>query len=261
MPILPKRNKESGGIVPPFFPPTDGSAIPVLDARLALAASFVRPGCAVCDVGTDHAYLPIYLIQSGVSPYAVVTDINPAPLARAQDNALRYNCRDRLSFCLTDGIPGEVLEARNVRDILICGMGGELIARILAEAPYTRSAGIRSILQPMSSAADLRLYLAQAGYCVEDERLASAAGRLYTCMSVVWDGVSRSLSAAEAVLGCVNIQRGLSGAELFGAYLRREYVSACKRYAGRRAGGLPSDAEKTLLDELRSIAEREGIAL
>jgi len=137
-------------------------------------------------------------------------------------------------------------------------MGGELIARILEEAEYTRRPGIRCILQPMSSACDLRQYLAEAGYRIEEEKLARAAGRIYTCMVVSYDGICRRFSPAEYLLGQCHIARGRQDS-LFDAYLRREIAGARKKYRGRVAGGLSVTAERELLEELERIAKKEGI--
>lgn len=235
--------------------------LPLTDARLSLAASFVRPGCVPCDVGTDHAYLPIRLILSGVCPRAVVSDVNAAPLAKAKENAARYGCTSRLSFYLADGLSGIDLAGEGVEDILICGMGGELIARILENAPYTRREGVKCILQPMSKAADLRQYLAHRGYRIEDEKLADAAGKIYTCLHVSYDGIIRGFTPAEFLLGAAHIQRGQAGEKLFADYLLREIRSVQKRQSGLLAGGLPTDFEDALLSELFTIAEREGVTL
>lgn len=229
-----------------------------LDGRLALAASFVRPGSVVCDVGTDHAYLPIWLIQSGICPSAVACDINEGPLKSAKEHAARFGCDDRITFCLTDGLRGVDLDGCGVGDIVICGMGGELIARIYGESSYTRRADVRGILQPMSSVEDLRASLAQDGFRIEDERLAEAAGRIYTCMSVVYDGIIRNPTPAALVLGEAHIRRGCKE-PLFAAYLRRTIQSAEKKYRGRCSGALDASAEKALLDELMAIAEKEGV--
>ena len=235
--------------------------LPLTDDRLNLAASFVRPGCVVCDVGTDHAYLPIRLILTGICPRAVATDVNEAPLAKARENAARYGCTSRMSFYLADGLADLDLRSEGVQDILICGMGGELIARILENAPHTREDEVKCILQPMSKAADLRQYLAGRGYRIEDERLAGAAGKIYTCLHVSYDGIIRDYSPAEYLLGAAHIQRGVSGSSLFSDYLIREIHSVQKRQRGLLAGELPTDFEDALLAELYTIAEREGIAL
>ncbi len=233
--------------------------MPELDARLALAASFVREGAIVADVGTDHAYLPIWLILAGICPRAVASDINEGPLHSAREHAAKYGVDDRILFALADGVASIDLAAAGVTDILICGMGGEMIAGILDAAPYTRKAGVRCILQPMSSVEDLRAYLARAGYVIEDEKLAEAAGRIYTCLSVSYDGQVRTPSPAEILLGEAHIRRGNGAGDIFARYLLREIQSARKKYRGRLAGGLDTSAEKALLTELYRIAQRNGI--
>jgi len=234
---------------------------PPLDARLALAASFVRQGSVVCDVGTDHAYLPIWLLTHGIVDRAVACDINEGPLQSARSHAAQYACADRITFCLSDGLRGIDLSGERVGDIVLCGMGGELIARIYSECPYTKRPDVRGILQPMSSAEDLRFALGQAGYRIEDEKLAFAAGRIYTCMAVSYDGVLRAFSPAELVLGEAHIRRGRAGGELFIEYLRRNVRSAEKKYRGRKEGALDASAEEALLRELYTIAEKENIQL
>lgn len=234
---------------------------PPLDERLALAASFVRPGSVVCDVGTDHAYLPLWLLTHGICPRAVACDINEGPLQSAREHAARFGCTDRMSFYRADGLNGVDLEAEGVRDIVICGMGGELIARILTEAEYSRKEGVRAVLQPMSSVEDLRASLAEGGYRIEDERLAFAAGRVYTCMSVVWDGVVRSFLPVQLLLGDAHIRRGRDGGELFCEYLRLHVQSVEKRKTGLERGGYDASAENELLCKLYAIAEKEGVIL
>lgn len=234
---------------------------PPLDGRLALAASFIRPGSVICDVGTDHAYLPLWLLTHGVCSRAVACDINEGPLQSAREHASRYGCTDRMSFYRADGLNGIDLEAEQVSDIVICGMGGELIARILANAEYSRKTGVRAVLQPMSSAEDLRASLAENGYRIEDERLAFAAGRVYTCLSVVWDGLQRSFSPVQLLLGESHICRGKDGGELFCEYLRRHVQSAEKRKNGLDRGGYDASAQTELLRELYAIAEKEGVTL
>ena len=229
-----------------------------LDGRLALAASMVRKGSVVCDVGTDHAYLPIWLLRSGVCPAAVACDINEGPLNSARAHAARFSCADQITFCLTDGLNGVEADTLGVQDIVICGMGGELIARIYTEAAYTRQTHVRGILQPMSRAEELRSALLQGGYRIEDERLAFAAGRVYTCMCVAYDGVIRSRTPAELLLGEANIRRG-SAEPLFAEYLRKAVQAAEKKYRGRCSGELDVTAEKELLDELNAIARKEGV--
>lgn len=232
-----------------------------LDDRLSLVASFVRKGAVLADVGTDHAYLPIHLLLTGICPHTVATDINEAPLQRAREHAAKYGTADRITFCLADGLAGIDLAAEGVTDIAVCGMGGELIAGILDAAPYTRMSGVRCILQPMSSVENLRRYLAGAGYRIEDEKLAVAAGKIYTCFAVSYDGVIRTPSPLEALLGEANIRRGAAAGEVFAMYLLREYRSAVKKYSGRRAGGLDTAREEDLLRAMERLAAANDVKL
>ncbi len=235
--------------------------MPLLDARLSLAASFVRPGAVLADVGTDHGYLPIWLLLSGVCPRAVLTDIHKGPLDSARENGKKYGVADRMSFVLTDGLSGLDLTAEGVTDIAVCGMGGEMIAGILQKAPYTRNGNVRCILQPMSSIHDLRAYLAEAGYRIEDERLAEAEGRIYTCLLVTYDGIKRTPSPLELLLGASHIQKGVRGSALFAPYLRREYGKVQRQAEGRKKGALSTEAEEKLLAGMEVLARREGICL
>ena len=240
---------------------TLSNEIPPLDERLSLVASFVREGAVLADVGTDHAYLPIYLLHAGICPRSVATDINEAPLNRAREHAAKYGAAEQISFFLADGLAGIDLAAEGVTDIAVCGMGGELIAGILDAAPYTRKEGVRCILQPMSSTEDLRRYLAGAGYRIEDEKLAAAGGKIYTCLAVVYDGVIRTPSPLEVLLGEAHVRRGMEAGDVFARYLLREYRSAVKKYRGRRAGGLDTSAEEELLGAMERLAEKNGITL
>ncbi len=251
-----EETTEKGGL-PPF---SVSPVMPVLDARLASAASFVRSGVMICDVGTDHAYLPIFLVKSGIVPFANATDVNPSPLERARLNAEQYGCSGSISFFLSDGLNDVPLPGNAPCDIMICGMGGELIARILTAAPGTRRPGVRAILQPMSSAVDLRMILAHEGYNILDERLSESAGKLYTCMLIEWDGILRSPSPVEMLLGAANIKRGKTE-PLFEPYLKREYASVLRRREGLRAGGKTTEEDDSLLLSICSVAEKEGFML
>ena len=100
-----------------------------ISERLRTVAGMVSPGCRLADVGTDHAYIPIYLMQNGVIPQAVAMDINQGPLLRATENIRRYGLTGRIETRLSDGL--EKLQAGEADTILIAGMGGLLMVRIL----------------------------------------------------------------------------------------------------------------------------------
>lgn len=162
-----------------------------LTPRLLTAARYVRGGL-VADVGTDHAYLPIYLVETGrVAPTltptgemlsAIASDINEGPVERAAIHVAAAGLSDRIRTVRTDGLTG--LDVHDPSDIVIFGMGGELIAAILAAAPWARRPGKRLILQPMTHADRLRAYLDDAGLSVVAETLSAEGERIYQTLCV-----------------------------------------------------------------------------
>ena len=141
-----------------------------LTPRLRTAADLVPAGARLADIGTDHAYLPAALLLEGKIPYAIAADLRHGPLLRARETAAEYGCRDRMGFRLCDGLKG--IRPEETDAIVIAGMGGETIAQILAAAPWVRERNVPLVLQPMSSLPDLRGWLFQNGYQIEEERLA-----------------------------------------------------------------------------------------
>ena len=146
-----------------------------LGPRLALCASLVREGSTLCDVGTDHGYLPIWLLKTGKIPKALACDINPGPLEAARRDGAKYGVGEELSFRLSDGL--EAVSPEEAEDIAIAGMGGELILRIVTQAPWLRDPQKRLILQPMSSVPELRLGLRDLGFAVLQEEAVEDGGK------------------------------------------------------------------------------------
>ena len=224
----------------------------LLDPRLAAAASFVRPGTVLADIGTDHAYLPVSLLLGGRIRFAVVSDINEGPLERARANAAKYGVSGKMRFVLTDGLAGLEPERDGVGDIAVCGMGGELIARIVGASDYTKKNGVRLILQPMSSPEELRSFLGGSGYAILDERLCRAAGKIYACLSVEYDGVQREYAPAELLLGRANIEKR---EPLFREFAETWLGRLDTQIAGRRKGGRGTEREEALRQEIQRILE------
>ncbi len=224
----------------------------VLDGRLSCAASFVRQGSVVCDVGTDHAYLPVNLIQRGIAKRAVACDINVGPLDRAKKSAAKFGVTDRIRFVLADGLDGVEPERDGVNDIVVCGMGGELIARIVDASAYTRKPGVCLILQPMTCAPELRQYLWDNGFCIAEERLCEAAGKIYTCMHVRYDGKPRSYTPAELILGKKNIEHR---EPLFAEYAQTAVNRLKTQISGMKKGGLDTAKEETDLASVETVLQ------
>ena len=153
-----------------------------LTPRLRMVAELVPPGSRLADIGTDHAYLPVALLREGRIPSAIAADLRPGPLARARETVARAELEGRVAFRLCDGLKG--IRPEETDAIVIAGMGGETIAQILAAAPWVRERNVPLVLQPMSSLPDLREWLFQNGYQIEEERLAREEDAIYVVMSV-----------------------------------------------------------------------------
>lgn len=134
-----------------------------------MAADEVRHGKKIADIGTDHAYLPVYLIESGICPSAIAADIGTGPLENAKKIvSTSHILSEKIALRLSDGL--EKISPEEADDIVIAGMGGILIAEILTKAPWVKSEDKRLILQPMSHAEDVRKYLCENGFEIIKEK-------------------------------------------------------------------------------------------
>lgn len=148
-----------------------------LSKRLQTVAMAVTPGKRIADVGTDHGYIPIYLVKKGVCPKAYAMDVNKGPLARAEEHIKQEMLSDRIETRLSDGLLQ--LSPEETDTIIIAGMGGELICRILREASQFLSAGREFILQPQSEWFKVRHLLHDYGYHIEKEWFLKEDGKYY----------------------------------------------------------------------------------
>lgn len=145
-------------------------------------------GMPLVDVGTDHAYLPIWLLKNGKIPSAVAADIRPGPLEAARRNAEKYGVTQCLTLRLSDGLKS--ILPQEGQTVVMAGMGGELMCRIIGETPWLKEPGRRLVLQPMSCVPLLRKGLMAQGFSVEEERAIEDGGKVYSAFSVVHREVS-----------------------------------------------------------------------
>lgn len=151
-----------------------------LTPRLGQIAAWVRPGAHLADVGTDHAYLPVWLTMQGRVASAIASDLRLGPLNRARDTGRRYGVEERITYRLGNGLAA--VRPEECDTIVIAGMGGENIAQILAGAPWTADGRHTLLLQPQSRAEVLRAFLADHGYTIRREALVRDRGFLYPVM-------------------------------------------------------------------------------
>ena len=169
------------------------------DERLKAIVGMIRKGVTVCDVGTDHAYIPIELILTGVSDKCIITDISAPSLSKGVSNAQKNGCADKISAYCTNGTLNVPIEGKT--DFIIAGMGGELISEILAQDVRLHNSEHRFTLQPMSKAEELRLYLAKNGFEIQREIKVESIGRIYPVINAKFTGKSYIPSDSVILLG------------------------------------------------------------
>ena len=151
-----------------------------LGERLTRVASFVPNGLKVCDVGSDHAYLPVYLIQNDQITSAIAGEVVEGPYLSAKQTVRDYRMEDRIEVRLGDGL--QILSKEDdITAVTICGMGGELISRIL-EAGYSGghlNGRERLILQPNVAEHFVREWLMNHSYRIVEETVVEDNHRLY----------------------------------------------------------------------------------
>lgn len=157
-----------------------------LTPRLKTIGDMVREGVRVADVGTDHAFLPLYLVKSGKVSSAIASDINIGPIQNAQKNIIEHQCQDYIKLVHCGGLDG--VNGDEVDDVIIAGMGGELISSIIDNAVWLKSSDKHLVLQPMSRANELRKYLCDNCFEITEERIAREGKRLYTIISAYYCG-------------------------------------------------------------------------
>ncbi len=157
-----------------------------LDRRLLAAAKLVRAGSPTVDIGTDHGYLPVYLVEKGIVSRCVACDIHTAPLESARRTIAEHGLEEQIRTLLSDGLK-EVAPADGM-DILICGMGGELITQILQACSWVRDPARRLILQPMTQAPYLREWLAVNGFEILSETPVLDRNHRYTVIHAEFRG-------------------------------------------------------------------------
>ena len=219
-----------------------------LSNRLRRVADYVERGGIPVDVGTDHAYVPIWLLQNCISPLAYATEVKPGPLKNAEADAARAGVRERLTLYLCDGLAACAPES--VDTVILAGMGGETMQKILAAAPWALEK--RLILQPQTKVRELRRWLgARGSITIADASLVYDTGRVY----LVWlvgpgDGEAMRDGAVDPVL--------LEKRDpLLLPYTEGRIKQTLERLHGmeraRRADAAALDALRAELEELREV--------
>lgn len=223
-----------------------------LNKRLAAVESLVRQGSRAVDVGTDHAHLPVVLIQSGRCPFVIATDIIPGPVASAQKTVALTGLSAQIDVRLGDGL--DTVMPDEADDVLIAGMGGENIVDILKKAPWVKSDHYHLVLQPMTRPEVLREYLLTNGFSIEQELSVTDHGHRYMILSARY-------TAAAPVTDPFYYHVGYLSPQTDRSYLEWLLTKMLHKANGMRRGGEEEKAREVeaMANRLRQFLENEAM--
>ncbi len=227
--------------------------LPALDSRLALIASMVPQGTVVADIGTDHGFLPVFLVKQGRCPRAYACDINEKPLEKAKFLVSRHGISDKIETRLTNGLSG--LEGTDVDAVIIAGMGGELIASILQNGEtLVKKSGVTLLLQPMTRPEALREYLAENGFEITEEHGVQSGKFIYSVIKCEYTGKAQPQTLFHYYVGGLAKSDRNESAD----YLKRTLDILKKKTAGLEMSSKESEREqlpahKQLIQQLEQL--------
>ena len=204
--------------------------------------SFQKENSRLADVGTDHAFLPVKLAAEGKILSAVASDVRTGPLKNAESNIRLYGVEDKVRAVLSDGL--DDISPELADDIVIAGMGGELIANIIKRTQWLYDGSKRLILQPMTRMESLRLFLYQNGFCIEQEKACVSGRKHYSVMLCRYDGVIRECGKKEQYIGSLGDDNSEEAAG---------YINMIKTKLKRKADGLEKSGRLEEAAYFRSV--------
>lgn len=155
----------------------------ILSNRMQALTDMVTPGTVITDVGCDHGFVSVYLVQKGISPRVIAMDVRSGPLEHAREHIREYGLEDRIETRLSDGLHS--LKTGEAAGMICAGMGGPLMEKILTEGREQAKGFRELILQPQSEIDKVRLYLLTHGYAITGEKMVFEDGKYYPAMRAV----------------------------------------------------------------------------
>ncbi|MBQ7595654.1 MAG: SAM-dependent methyltransferase [Clostridia bacterium] len=226
-----------------------------LRPRLKMAADMVRPGSRFADIGTDHAYLPAWLILNGICPGGIASDLRKSPLENAAQTLKVYHIENKVGLLLSDGL--DCISGGECDDIIFAGMGGTLITEILCRTGWIKDKSKRLIFQPMSHSEDVRKYLCENGFEIITESACVDDGRDYICFCAEYTGRINKKSKLYYFTGA----HPLTGNDASARYYKRQLDWVKTRCTSLDKAGIHNDEYqylKSVLDEYEVTENAEG---
>ena len=201
-----------------------------MNKRIQAIVKYMEAGSGVIDVGTDHGYFPVWMASHGYKGNIIASDINAAPLQKAMETARRAGVENKIRFQLCDGL--ESCPSDSVDTIVIAGMGGELICRILDRTEWCMDKRYKFILQPMTKSEVRRYWLINNEFEISAEELILEGGTIYQLLVARFGGLTK-LTDAELFMG----KKELSMDPELYAMQRKNYINRFESaVAGMEAG-------------------------
>lgn len=218
-----------------------------LDDRLSAVASLVRHGKRVADIGTDHGYLVAYLVENGICPSGIAADLRKGPLENARQTVIQQGLTDIIELILSDGL--ENIPESTCDDIVIAGMGGNLIAEILEKAPWVKNDRLNIVVQPMTHAEVLRQYFIDNGFKITKEKTATDGKRYYCVISASFTGGKTEVTPSYIYTGEIKPE---TDSDI--KYLRKILTALTKKYTAlMSANKADNDNLKEIIDEIKTL--------
>lgn len=170
-----------------------------LSKRMRMNAELVPQGAEVADIGCDHGYVSIFLARERNCPKVIAMDVNPGPLEMAQTHIRQAGLEERIQCRLSDGMTA--LQPGEVDTLLIAGMGGLLVCRILEQSPEVREGVTTLVIQAQSDLAEVRRAIWQFGFCIKEETFCQDAGKYYVAIRAVRGRETIPYTAEECTYG------------------------------------------------------------
>lgn len=223
-----------------------------LSKRLTAAAEHIRPDKKAVDVGTDHAYLPVYLVLTEKTKQCLAVDIGAGPLENARKTVEKYALSDRIALRISDGLQN--VFPQEAEDISVCGMGGTLMTKILSECAWLQKEDMHLVLQPQSHVWEVRAFLLQNGFRTDYESVLEDAGKLYITISAFYDGIQRPADSGYCYFGSV-LQEGDA---VSSAYAENLYRQLCIRLQALQTAGVQNEETAWLQECLQHYKEHKN---
>lgn len=170
-----------------------------LSNRLSAVVDLVEKGSVVADIGTDHGYIPVFLVENGISQKVIATDVNEMPLASCRDFVKKKGLDALIETRLSDGF--EELDAKEFDTAIIAGMGGELIAEILSK--FSGLNKVHLVLQSMTHQEIVRKFLYDNGFSIKHDIIVNDSKHYYNVFDAVYTGDFSKKSITDYFLGSI----------------------------------------------------------